>query len=113
VDRLPDPPFFDVIFSGCLPLAIEWPLTTVNEDSNESATSWHAPGGVSHLNDCFFVKGLIGNKIGSQSNHMEWIDHDPFVVKAAGNPKDESNLMSILTATESILNNPKELCVNN
>jgi hypothetical protein len=100
--------FFDVIFSGCLPLVVEWPLSTVNEGSNKSATSWWIPGGVSNLNNHPFIKGLIDNN-GNESNHMEWIDYDSFVVKAAGNPKDESNLTSILTAIESILNNPKEL----
>jgi hypothetical protein len=40
---------------------------------------------------------------------MELIDYDSFVVKAAGNPNDESNLTSILAAMESILNNPKKL----
>jgi hypothetical protein len=82
----------------------------VNEGSNKSATSWRVPDSVSHLNNHPFIKGLIGNKNGNnESNHMEWIDYDSFVVKAAGNPKDESNLTSILTAIESILNNPKEL----
>jgi hypothetical protein len=40
---------------------------------------------------------------------MELIDYDSFVVKAAGNPNDESNLTSILAVMEYILNNPTKL----
>jgi hypothetical protein len=62
------------------------------------------------LNVYPFIKGPLGNgNDGNESNTMELIDYDSFVVKAAGNPNDESNLTSILAAMESILNNPKKL----
>jgi hypothetical protein len=77
--------FYDVIFTGCLPVVLEW----TDHNRSTSWRSWFKPTGTP-VDECYpFMKGQFGN-----DDSIE-IDYDEFVVRSPGNVSNKKDVSSI------------------
>ena len=117
--------FFDVIRNGCLPVVMEWPL-------KDGRTSWWIPNG-HPVEDSYPFFKTIGNSVElidtnddntrsvttttaaaaaeTRSNNLDdfEIDYTSFVVRALGDPQNETDMTPMLKAMEQVLADPQDV----
>lgn len=87
---------FDVMFHGCLPVFMRWPM------NDNGGKSWFVPGEFeAKYNYPFYREVFAGPPFFLSDDDV--IDYESFVVEAVGDPSDERNFDSMFVAMETMI----------